>query len=502
MKRIILSVLMLMILFSGVVLADGQIAVVVDGDQVYFEDQNPVIIEDRTLVPVRKTMENLGLIVSWYKNEQKVICEKEDKKIELYINNKTAKVDGKDIQLDVPAQIINGRTMVPLRFITESCNMTVNYKADIKCIIIESEEFKQINPQYKSNLTHIYKDGKHGCIDRDGKVVIDIKYDAFSIFHDGLAQVMLDGNFGFINEQGNEVVKIKYSSLGFFSEGLALATLNGKWGAVDKEGKVVIDIKYDSMKAFSGGVSEVELNGRMFYINKEGNQVINDKTSSASNEIKVISATPWNGDDTVSDDLDKISINYINWSNSDYKIDIDYNKIKALDENGNSIIDGYNIDNSGVHCVNLIVKKGTLKPGKTYTVNLPAVVSTDGAISNPYTLSFTTQIITNNGTKVVKTTPIDGATGVSTNGDIIIEYNKDINASSTLSAATGLYDITDPSSDGFLTVVTSTFDGTIEGKRIVYHNLLNILKSGRTYEFNVRGLGNNIEDCKIIFTTK
>ena len=59
--------------------------------------------------------------------------------IELPIKSEFAKVNGKDIPLDVPAQILNGRTMVPVRFIAEALGCEVEWLDKEKTVIIRKE---------------------------------------------------------------------------------------------------------------------------------------------------------------------------------------------------------------------------------------------------------------------------------------------------------------------------------------------------------------------------
>lgn len=59
--------------------------------------------------------------------------------IELPIKAEYAKVNGKDVPLDVPAQILNGRTMVPIRFVAEALGCEVEWLAKEKTVIIRKE---------------------------------------------------------------------------------------------------------------------------------------------------------------------------------------------------------------------------------------------------------------------------------------------------------------------------------------------------------------------------
>jgi hypothetical protein len=105
----------------------AEIQVYLDGERLKFEDADPIATNGRTLVPFRKIFETLGFKVTWIGSEQKAIGTKEDLTIELTLDSKKAKVNGKTIELDVPAQSLKGRTLVPLRFVSENSGYHVYY---------------------------------------------------------------------------------------------------------------------------------------------------------------------------------------------------------------------------------------------------------------------------------------------------------------------------------------------------------------------------------------
>ncbi len=114
----------------------GNILVTVDGQPVHFADQQPVIQNDRTLVPYRAIAEATGAKVEWNNETRTVTVDKNGKKVSLKIDDKTAKVDGKDVALDVPASIMNSRTMVPLRFVGESLGYKVEWYGDAQLVTL------------------------------------------------------------------------------------------------------------------------------------------------------------------------------------------------------------------------------------------------------------------------------------------------------------------------------------------------------------------------------
>jgi len=96
----------------------------------------PVLVNGTTLLPIRALIESMGGKVSWEGNEQKVTVELGSDRIELWINRKSALVNGSQKELDVPAQLINSKTMLPLRFVTENLGCTVHWNGAERIIII------------------------------------------------------------------------------------------------------------------------------------------------------------------------------------------------------------------------------------------------------------------------------------------------------------------------------------------------------------------------------
>lgn len=103
-------------------------------------DQPATIIDGRTLVPLRGIFEALGAKVYWNGDTQKVTAMKGDINIVLQIGNKIATKNGKEIELDVPAQIVNSRTLVPVRFVSEALGAEVNWDAEHTAVEIQTGE--------------------------------------------------------------------------------------------------------------------------------------------------------------------------------------------------------------------------------------------------------------------------------------------------------------------------------------------------------------------------
>lgn len=116
--------------FMKLILGDIESMVVVriNGEPVEFEDQQPIIKDDRTLIPFRGVLEKMGAKVEWDQKAQTVTSMKDNQKVVLKIQDKNANVNGKTVVLDVPAQIVKDRTMVPARFLAENFGYKVKYE--------------------------------------------------------------------------------------------------------------------------------------------------------------------------------------------------------------------------------------------------------------------------------------------------------------------------------------------------------------------------------------
>ena len=116
------------------------VTVVLDGQTLQFPLQDPVIIDGRTLVPMRTIFEALGAEVEWIDENgvQSIVATTEDTTINMTINSDKFYVNGEEKTLDVPAQLINDKTLVPIRAISESLGCYVGWDQDAKTVIIQS----------------------------------------------------------------------------------------------------------------------------------------------------------------------------------------------------------------------------------------------------------------------------------------------------------------------------------------------------------------------------
>lgn len=105
--------------------AAAQIGVDVNGRAVSFTDAQPMQMNGRVFIPLRNVAESLGATVRWDAATKTVYGSRDGRSFTLPIGARTAFVQGESMALDVPAQIVYGQTMVPLRFVGEALGAEV-----------------------------------------------------------------------------------------------------------------------------------------------------------------------------------------------------------------------------------------------------------------------------------------------------------------------------------------------------------------------------------------
>lgn len=104
-------------------------------------DQPAIISENRTLVPLRKIFELLGAEVEWNDETRTAIAEKNGRKVSITIGSNELYVNDEIVELDVPAKIINNRTLVPIRAISEAYECSVEWDGEKRLVEIFDIEF-------------------------------------------------------------------------------------------------------------------------------------------------------------------------------------------------------------------------------------------------------------------------------------------------------------------------------------------------------------------------
>ncbi len=120
-------------------LLEKPISVLYNGSKLNF-DTAPVIENGRVLVPMRAIFEVQGAEVLWDGNSKSITSNNGDKRIVLKVGSNQAIIDSDSSTLEVPPKIINGRTLVPLRFVSESFGAEVLWDGTKRRISITSKK--------------------------------------------------------------------------------------------------------------------------------------------------------------------------------------------------------------------------------------------------------------------------------------------------------------------------------------------------------------------------
>lgn len=136
----------------------------------------PIIVTGRTLVPIRAIIEAMGGMVGWDGETETANLNMGDDEIKLIIDSSDAYLNGDEKLLDVAPTIINGRTMLPIRFIAESFHFNVEWIESEQKIIIRTKGNNQNTQSRKILIAYFSRAGENwqvGYVDKGNTAVIE-----------------------------------------------------------------------------------------------------------------------------------------------------------------------------------------------------------------------------------------------------------------------------------------------------------------------------------------
>lgn len=204
------------LIFTSIPAYAAHIQIKVDG-VVIPSDVEPEIRNNRTMVPLRVIVENLGAIVHWSNSE--ITLTKNDMQIILKHNSNTVIKNGNKLLLDVKPYIKNGRTFVPIRFLAEAFDCNVNYKnsavtVDTEPLVINNIKIDAIQHEYHMTMGGVIQQIKGNAYskaiydtilqNRGNKVEAPTNY-AWHINLDNPGSYYKVGQYDFMNLEGNSI---------------------------------------------------------------------------------------------------------------------------------------------------------------------------------------------------------------------------------------------------------------------------------------------------------
>ncbi|MCL2200361.1 MAG: copper amine oxidase N-terminal domain-containing protein [Oscillospiraceae bacterium] len=198
MKKIIftVAVIFFVAVFSIPVYAGSGVNVTIDGVPVIFEGQNPILVEGRTLIPVRGVFEKLGFDVQWDSSTGMVTLESDRHFIALTIDSAIFTSNGGSYALDVPMQLVGGSAMIPLRAALENVLFDLSWDAATRTVVISTQR-----PNRPTDLVKIIGEERAALLtpvdinvhsERDETLEHGISIEFMAVaFHDNLVDVYL-----------------------------------------------------------------------------------------------------------------------------------------------------------------------------------------------------------------------------------------------------------------------------------------------------------------------
>ena len=241
MKKVLclLLAVVMMLSVNVTIFADEAIYVTLDGNYIEF-DVMPQIINGRTMVPIRAIFEKMGAVVEWDANTSSAICTKDGTVVKMTVDSMYMYINGLVKKMDIAPVVINGRTLAPARFVAEAFGADVQWKQETNTVVITSE--------------NIYAYADFPDIPDLGKCY-NIKLTVEEIQESG--KVYIYDNVNIINEElGNNAYKNSLKNLGNYTEEIIEESGTQKVVAYTKQGEqirkfYVASGYYDGKRYFS-----------------------------------------------------------------------------------------------------------------------------------------------------------------------------------------------------------------------------------------------------------
>ena len=143
MKKLLSIIIILAIAISTMLLPvsanNDEISVYLDAAKIEF-DVKPQIINGRTMVPIRAIFEKMGAVVEWNGNTNSVICTKDDTVVKMTVNSMDMYINNQLTKMDISPVVIDGRTLAPARYVAEAFGADVQWSQKNNTVVICSKD--------------------------------------------------------------------------------------------------------------------------------------------------------------------------------------------------------------------------------------------------------------------------------------------------------------------------------------------------------------------------
>ena len=258
------------------VMAENDIQVKLDGKTLSF-DVPPQIINDRTMVPLRAIFEALGATVDWNQETKTVTSTKGDTTIKLTIDSNTMYVNDNTVTLDSPACVVDDRTLVPVRAISEAYNTKVDWNGDTRTVVISSNTVTATVPPEITNTAfskvkdYIIKNGTQNVKTDDEEYYVFVDNGDLLLKQNLIIKLSYNVDTNTIN------MYLGQSSNDTYDEGIA--TIN-----IDIKENTEPTLKFYAGETVKNSLSEFEIYG---YFDKNTNKFVETETKNLGKTAKL-----------------------------------------------------------------------------------------------------------------------------------------------------------------------------------------------------------------------
>ncbi|OAX49901.1 stalk domain-containing protein [Paenibacillus sp. AD87] len=118
----------------------------------------PTMVNNRVLLPISNLIKEFGGNTTWDGSEKKVTINLHSKKVVLILDSRKAFVDGEQVELDVAPTTLDGRTMVPLRFVSDNLGLQLIWDQKNQIIALYQGDFENVPTEYNDYFLPINSD--------------------------------------------------------------------------------------------------------------------------------------------------------------------------------------------------------------------------------------------------------------------------------------------------------------------------------------------------------
>ncbi len=279
-KKIMTIIMALIIIFSNSFSmksdAARAIKLFVNGEDIT-KLTSPIIEEDRTLVPIRFISEEIGATVTWDNANRTVRVEKDGKSFLLKIDSRLVEFNnGGSYELtDVAPKIINDRTFVPLRLVSNALNININWDEENRYVLVDSNKPSEVDPGFQAKII-----SHEAGVTIDGKTQLQMTSSpTFAKLEGSVKFMLLDPNTG----KGFVIARGDNEPLGSYTYIPRLE---------DNGNKVLVGAIYDKNGKFVAGDAmpiNINVNPRVSLNGVQAGELIN-KNTSLSADVNFVSS--------------------------------------------------------------------------------------------------------------------------------------------------------------------------------------------------------------------